>query len=56
LEYHYKIIEHFGGTHSFKKLTKNDKIKKEFCKNNNISYNVVKYNENIDEKIIDILK
>lgn len=35
-EQHYKIVEHFDGEQGFKERKYNDKIKKDFCKNNNI--------------------
>lgn len=33
---HYKIVEHFNGEQGFKERKYNDKIKKDFCKNNDI--------------------
>lgn len=33
---HYKPIKHFGGTKQFEKTIKNDEIKREYCKSNNI--------------------
>jgi len=50
-EQHYKPIDYFGGEKTLKYIQHNDKLKKKFCKNNNIDYLEIKYNENIDEKI-----
>ena len=46
---HYKPIEFFGGTNSFNTQLDRDKIKKEYCYNNDIPLIIIKYNENINE-------
>lgn len=45
---HYKPFEHFGGEEGFKERQRNDKIKMEYCKNNNINLITIKYNQNIN--------
>jgi len=52
---HYEPIEFFGGIDSLKKYQKNDKIKNEYCKKNNIHLIRIKYDENINEKIHNLL-
>lgn len=54
-EQHYKINEFFGGEKSFKELQLRDKIKDEYCLNNNIHLLRIKYNENIEEKLNEFL-
>lgn len=48
---HYKPIEYFGGESGFKKRVVNDKIKKEYCHDNNILLITIKYNEKIEKKL-----
>jgi len=48
---HYIPIEYFGGIEKFKINKKRFKIKKEFCEKNNIKLLIIKYNENIIEKL-----
>ena len=54
-EQHYTPIEFFGGVDNFKKLKKHDKIKNEYCKENNIHLIRIKYNENINDKLDELL-
>jgi hypothetical protein len=53
---HYEPIEFFGGINKFNQQIINDKIKKEYCHNNNIPLIIIKYNENVndilDEKLL----
>lgn len=51
---HFKSIEHFGGKKGLKETQKRDKIKDEYCKNNNIRLLRIKYNEKVS-KILSIL-
>ena len=44
---HYKPIEFFGGEENFVEQLKRDKIKKKFCKRNNIELITLKYNSDI---------
>lgn len=48
---HYKSIEYFGGEDGLIQRKKNDKIKSEYCENNNIRLIIIKYNENINKKL-----
>ena len=50
-EQHYHPIAHFGGEEKFIKQKKNDEIKREFCKNNQIELLEIKYTDidRIDE-------
>lgn len=49
---HYKNIDYFGGIEDYEKRIKRDIIKKEFCEKNKINLLIIKYNDNIEEKII----
>lgn len=46
-ELHFKAIDFFGGEKGFLACKKNDLIKNEYCKSNNITLIRIKYNENI---------
>jgi hypothetical protein len=48
---HYKVVEYFGGVEGLKQRKINDKIKMEYCNNNNIPFLIIKYNDNILEKL-----
>jgi hypothetical protein len=50
-EQHYRPIEYFGGIKQFNKQIINDKIKMEYCQNNNIPLIMIKYGENIFETL-----
>lgn len=52
---HYKPIEYFGGLESFEYQIIRDKIKNEYCLNNNIHLLIIKYNDNILEKLSTLL-
>jgi hypothetical protein len=52
---HYKSIKHFGGEKGFKKRQLNDKIKTEFAKNKNIKLIRITNDDNIEEKLKDLL-
>lgn len=50
-EQHYKSIEYFGGASDFLRRVKRDKIKNKYCIDNNIKLCVIKYDDNIIEKL-----
>ena len=52
---HYKSIEYFGGEKHLEYVQYNDKIKTEYCLNNNINLIRIKYDENINKKLIDLM-
>jgi len=52
---HYKPIKYFGGNDGLKITKKRDNIKNKYCENNKITFKVIKYNENIKNKIDEIL-
>jgi len=52
---HYKPIKYWGGEESLKKRKKNDKIKFDFCRKNNINFIIIKYNQNIEKALKKIL-
>jgi hypothetical protein len=50
-EQHFKPMGYFGGEKKLLYTQQNDKIKNEYCKNNNIRLIRIKYDENIEEKL-----
>ncbi len=48
---HFEPIDFFGGEEFFKYRQKNDKIKNEYCKNNNIHLIRIRYDESVFEKL-----
>lgn len=52
---HYEPIEFFGGVDNFMTQKKRDDMKLEYCKNNQIPLFIIKYNENIQERLEEIL-
>ena len=50
-EQHFKSIDFFGGEDGLQKRQLHDKIKTEYCQNNNISLLRIKYDENIEDKL-----
>lgn len=54
-EQHYKPVELFGGKQEFNKRKNNDKIKFDYCVDNNIELVYISYNDNIDECMDDII-
>lgn len=49
---HYKIVTYFGGNDGFKQRQINDKLKMEYCNNNNIPLLIIKYNDNILKRLL----
>jgi len=54
-EQHYKPIKIFGGVDRFIKQQQTDKIKNEYCYNNNIHLFRIKYDMDINLKLIELL-
>jgi hypothetical protein len=50
-KHHFEIHNHFGGNDEFLKIKMRDKIKDEYCKNNNIILIRIKYDDNIKESL-----
>ena len=48
-EQHYKIVEYFGGEKEYQKRILRDKIKNEYCLNNNIHLLRIRFDENIED-------
>lgn len=55
-EQHFFVKNIWGGEKEFKLIKKRDKIKNEYCKNNNIHFLRIKYNEEIKPKINNYIK
>lgn len=52
---HYEPIEFFGGVDGFIEQQERDNLKIKYCKNNNIKLFIIKYDENITERLEEIL-
>ena len=52
---HYEPIEYFGGVDKLKETQLCDKIKNEYCKNNNIRLLRIRYDENVEDKLNEFL-
>lgn len=48
---HYESVDFFGGDNQLKVQQINDKLKKDFCKKNNIKLIVISYKDNINKKL-----
>ncbi len=54
-EQHFQAFKYFGGTEKFMKIQHNDKIKKEYCQQNNICFVEITYKDNIELKLSELL-
>lgn len=52
---HYESVEFFGGDKTLKLTQKNDKIKNLYCKENNIDLLNIKYDEDVETKLLEFL-
>lgn len=52
---HYEPIEFFGGDKALKSTQKRDRIKRQYCTDNHINYEVIRYDEDINLRIAEIL-
>ena len=52
---HYMPIEVFGGAKTLIKTQHRDRIKKEYCIDNGIHYEVIRFDESVDERLSRIL-
>ena len=50
-EQHFKPINYFGGVDKFKTQQKRDKIKHDYCKDKGVCLILIKYNENVNDKL-----
>ena len=48
---HYSPIDRFEGEEAFIKQQNRDKLKEQYAKNNNLNLLIIKYNENIEERL-----
>ncbi|MFA5586210.1 MAG: hypothetical protein WDA02_06645 [Saccharofermentanales bacterium] len=53
---HFKPFELWGGEMEFKNIQRRDQIKNEYCSKNNIKLFRIKYDENINDRMNDIIK
>ena len=54
-EQHYRPVDYFGGEDSFKKTVMHDKIKNDYCNDNNIKLLRIPYFANVDEELNNFL-
>lgn len=47
-EQHYRATDYFGGNKKLKKIQESDRIKMNWCKKNNITLKVIKFNDDIE--------
>lgn len=52
---HYEPIGTFGGVKALLRTQKSDNIKKQFCKKNNINFEVIRYDQDTEERLREIL-
>jgi len=52
---HFKSIDYWGGEKTFKKVNLRDKIKNNYCEENNIKLVRIRYDENIANKMDDLI-
>lgn len=52
---HYESIEGFDGINSLLYIQTNDRLKYELCKKNGIKIYYIKYDENINDRLVQIL-
>jgi Zn finger protein HypA/HybF involved in hydrogenase expression len=52
---HYEPIEFFRGIDGYNKLIKSDFIKRKYCEENGINYEIIRYDEDVKDRIKEIL-
>jgi hypothetical protein len=52
---HYEPVDHFDGQDGLEKTIERDRIKKEYCIENGINYEIIRYDEDINCRILEIL-
>lgn len=52
---HYKPIKHFGGKDKFDYTQRLDKLKKKLCEEHGVKIHYIKYDENVENKVKEIL-
>lgn len=53
---HFEPVEYFGGEEEYQSTLLRDKIKKEYCNDNNITLLTINYNENIENELKTLLQ
>lgn len=54
-EQHYKSNSFFGGEEGLKKVQESDKLKEDYCNKNNIGFEVIRFDEDVTERLNKIL-
>lgn len=55
-EQHYKPNSFFGGEEGFKKVQQSDKLKENYCKEKGIDFEVIRFDEDVEERLTEIIK
>ena len=53
---HYNSVDFFGGSKGLKSTQKRDEIKYDFCKKNKINFEIIRYDEDIELRVFEILE
>jgi len=53
---HYMPLDIFGGKKSLEVTRRNDRIKEQYCKQNDIKFEIIRYNEDVETCMFEILK
>jgi len=53
---HYKAVNFYGGQEEFEKMKKRDAMKREYCENNFLHLEIIRYDDDIEKKTNEILK
>ena len=54
-EQHYKPNDFFGGENGFQKTIERDKIKKQYCIDNGINFEIIRYDEDTEQRLKEII-
>ena len=53
---HYESVDYWGGKEGLAKRKKHDKIKESYCKENGINFEVIRYDEDVETRMNEILE
>ena len=53
---HYEAVDFFGGEKALERTQKSDKLKKQYCKENGINFEVIRYDEDVETRMNEILE
>ena len=53
---HYESIEFFGGMEGFKLTQHRDGLKQKYCQDNDINFEIIRYDESVEDRLVQILE